>query len=405
MTSAWEAYFAGPARPAEAEGGVNWDAYSHEELYRMLWQDADVADVSTLATEWARHHTALTTHADVLREQCVALRDSWEGPGADEAVRRLETMADRVAKIAELAKAGGAAAQRAADALALARAMMPAPPGNAAAPVADAMTGGGEFSMPAVPTAPTSSSVSSLQSYMNSMQAYLSDMQSSFASMAAPPSTQAFAPAPITATTPSSAPASDMGTAFSAVGSGGASFYFGSVTEDQQKAQAVRTMQTYESSLTDSGRMLDGARGAVPPPTRDPAAIATTPAAQGGAGVPWERLVVGGGGRGGLGTGFGTGVGTGAVAGTPGPTGAAPPLGDGARVGAVPGVAGGPGPRVPHLPETAAARAGGPTGMVPPVGQRGAAADDQRHENRMPTLDHGLFTVDEPVVDLTWKGR
>ena len=52
---------------------INWEAYSHEELHRMLWQDADVADVSTVASEWTRHRAALDTHAEVLREQRTAL--------------------------------------------------------------------------------------------------------------------------------------------------------------------------------------------------------------------------------------------------------------------------------------------------------------------------------------------
>jgi hypothetical protein len=51
-----------------------------------------------------------------------------------------------------------------------------------------------------------------------------------------------------------------------------------------------------------------------------------------------------------------------------------------------------------QLAETAAARASGQGGMVPPVGQRGTTADDEQHENQLPTLDHGLFDVDEPVV-------
>ena len=138
VSDAWQEYFTGSVPPTE--GGVNWEAYSHDELYQMLWQDADVADVSTVATEWARHRVALTTHAEVLREQCAALRDSWQGPGAAAAAKRLETLATRVAKISELAEAGGQAAQEAADALAMARAMMP-PPDNPAAPMTNAMSG------------------------------------------------------------------------------------------------------------------------------------------------------------------------------------------------------------------------------------------------------------------------
>jgi hypothetical protein len=373
VTSAWEEYLTGPARPAES--GVNWAAYTHDELYQMLWQDADVADVSTVATEWAKHHAALTTHAEVLREQCGALADSWQGPGADEAVRRLETMAARVEKIAELANAGARSAQEAADALATARAMMPAPPGRT--PV----VGVPAVSTVSVPAAPTSSSVSSLQDYMSSMQDYVSSMQASFA--ATMPPSNAF--------TPTAAATPGMGTAFGAVAGGGASFYFGAVTEDQQKAQAVQAMRTYEASLSDSGRMLDDARGAVP--RAAPVAAPTTPAGQGSAGVPWHRLV---------GAAPVGGVAVGDTAG-PGVVGSAP-LGEGGRVGALPGVSG-PGARVVPLAETAAARVTGPGGGMAPVGQRGAGADDKEHENRMPTIDHELFVVDELTVDLTGGHR
>jgi hypothetical protein len=51
-----------------------------------------------------------------------------------------------------------------------------------------------------------------------------------------------------------------------------------------------------------------------------------------------------------------------------------------------------------QLAEAAAARAAGPGGMVPPVAQRGANADDEKHENQLPTLDHGLFNVEEPTM-------
>jgi hypothetical protein len=189
-----------------------------------------------------------------------------------------------------------------------------------------------------------------------------------------------------------------MGTAFGAVGSGGYSFYVGSTAQDQQKAQAVRAMQTYESSLTSSSQLLGDARSAVPAAASLRAADPTNPA-RGGAGVPWQRLV-GAAPAGGL----RTGAGMGAVVGGPDAVkGAAP--GAGARVGALPGVAGGSGMRAVQLAETAAARAAGPAGMAPGVGQRGAGADDEPHENELPTLDHGLFAVEEPtsaaVIGLT----
>jgi hypothetical protein len=422
VSDAWAEYFAGPVPPAE--GGVNWEAYSHDELYQMLWQDADVADVSTVATEWARHRVALTTHAEVLREQCAALRDSWQGPGADEAVNRLGALAARVEKISELAHVGGQAAQEAADALAMARAMMPPPPGNPTAPMTNAMTDVPGLSMapdaalpfvpattptagvtaaapeepaPFVPAAPDSSSTSSLQSYMSSMQDYLSSMRQSF-STSLTSSQSTFAPA--STTTASSAAPADMGTAFGAVGGGGYSFYFGSVGQDQQKAQAVRAMQTYESSLTSSSQMLGDARGAVPAGSPLSTAAGSTSPAQGDAGVPWQRLV-GSAPVGGLRAGGGPGT----IVGGPGAAARGASLGSGARVGALPGMAGGSGMQAARLAETAAARAAGQGGMVPPVGQRGMGADDEQHENQLPTLDHGLFDVAVPTVAAVIGGQ
>ncbi|MFC4852926.1 hypothetical protein [Actinophytocola glycyrrhizae] len=409
MSDAWERYFTEPP----AEGGVNWEAYSHDELYQMLWQDADVADVSTVATEWARHRAALATHAEVLREQSVALLDSWQGRSAEEAAKRLETLAARVEKISEMANAGGLAAQQAADALATARARMPPPPGSPAAPFTamPGLTAPPAPSTPTAPAAPSSSSVSSMQSYVSSMQSYVTAMQTSMRDSMdsmrsslpswSPSGVPAWNPATASTTTPSAATTSDMGTAFGAVGSGEFSFYTGAATADQQKAQAVHAMQAYESSLTDSGRLLGDARSAVPAAAPLPAA--TTPAShaspgQAATGVPWHRLV-GAGPAGGLRSGSGTvtGAPVGGGSGGGGPGGAVP-LGPGARVGAIPGVAGGPAMPGGPLGETAAARGGTHGGMVPPVGARGAGAEDERHVNQMPTINHGLFAVDEPTV-------
>ena len=72
-----------PAPPS----GTNWDAYSHEQLHRMLWEDADIGDVSGVAAEWGRQSTALTGFADALRGQGAALRSNWQGRAAPGFVR------------------------------------------------------------------------------------------------------------------------------------------------------------------------------------------------------------------------------------------------------------------------------------------------------------------------------
>ncbi|MEV8443903.1 hypothetical protein AB0425_41570, partial [Actinosynnema sp. NPDC051121] len=278
---------------APTAGAVNWESYSHEELYRMLWQDADVADVGTVAAEWAQHRVALDAHAEVLREQRVALPDGWHGPAAEEAADRLAALAARVEKIAELAHAGQVAAQEAADALARARAMMPPPPADQGttalssfAPPSPGSPGSpGSFgftppSLPAFPSAPA---------FPTTLPSVPTLSPSSFATMFTPTGT------------------SGMSTAFGAVGGAGFSFYFGAATADQQKAEAVRAMQTYESSLVGGGKLIDGARGAIPPASRTtpvngpaaggvrPAPIASTPTTDSRGGVPWTRLLAGGG--------------------------------------------------------------------------------------------------------------
>ena len=401
--------------PALPDGAVNWDAFSHDELYQMLWQEADVADVSAVATEWAQHRTALTTHAEVLREQRAALSESWRGAGAEEAAARLDTLAARVAKIAEFARAGEVAAQEGADALAMARATMP-PPSNSTAPLTDAVAPIGTappgYALPKVPDA---SSLSSMDSYLDSMGSYVDSMNSSLdastspmtspmdamtSAGSAPPSIPAAAPnwtptwAPAAPTTIPSSVGSDPGTALGAVGGSGFSFYSGSVSAEAQKAEAVRTMRAYESSLTRGSQLIGTARGAVPAAAPSPAAVtpeqpggvgAPSTTGSSGAGVPWRRLVGGG----------GAGSSSGSGGGAPGVVRGAP-AGPGARLGVAPGMTGVAGMAGARLAaEATAARSLGAGGMVPPVGGvRGT--NDEKHENHLPTVDRQLFAVDEP---------
>jgi hypothetical protein len=192
---------------------------------------------------------------------------------------------------------------------------------------------------------------------------------------------------------------SGMGTAFGAVGGAGFSFYFGAAGVDQQKAEAVRAMQTYESSLAGGGKLLDGARDALPPSSRtttraDGPAAGGVPAgssAAGRGGVPWTRLLAGGG----------------SVAGGSAPaTGHGVPLAPGPRAGVLPGPAGVLGVPGPMTADASGPKAAAQAAMAAPVGGRTDSADDEPHENRMPTADHGLFKVDDsgsPAVigDLT----
>jgi len=124
LDSVWAAFFTSPAPP----GGTNWNAYTHEQLYNMLWEGADVGDVSTVAAEWGRHSTALTEFADALRSQGQALPSNWRGLSAELAEDRLLELSDRIWNVGARASTVEKATNDAGDALALARKTMPEPP-------------------------------------------------------------------------------------------------------------------------------------------------------------------------------------------------------------------------------------------------------------------------------------
>lgn len=118
---------------------TNWAAYSHEELYQMLRDQADVGDVSEIAAKWGRHAEALTGHADTVREQRAALTANWQGEAAERAADRIDQLAELIGAIGARAGQVRQAAQDSADALALARNMMPVPFGQ---PALTATSGG-----------------------------------------------------------------------------------------------------------------------------------------------------------------------------------------------------------------------------------------------------------------------
>ncbi|RDI26503.1 hypothetical protein [Lentzea flaviverrucosa] len=337
-------------------GEINWEAYSHEELHRMLWQDADVADVSTVADEWTRHRAALDAHAEVLREQRTALLDGWTGAAAEEAATRLGALAERIGKISELAAAGQKAAQDSADALAAARAAMPPPPGPGTTMPAFAGLPSAPFALPGAP-------------------APLALPGAPFGLPTAPaPFALPSAPAPFALPSAPTMPA----------GTSGFYFYFGAASADQQKAQAVRAMQTYESSLNGSGRLIEDARSNVPQAAATPraAAVAQVKTPSSG-GVPWQRLVGGS-----------------AATATRGPVigGTAPvsqQLTPGMRAGVVFGQHGGIAATGTLTADARTASQNNAMG-APPAGAA-RKDEDQEHENQMPTLDHDLFAVTERV--------
>jgi hypothetical protein len=260
------------------------------------------------------------------------LLEGWNGVAAEEAASRLAALAERVARISELAAAGQRAAQDSADALAAARAAMPAPPDGTAAAFAGFPA---TFALPSAP-AP-------------------------FALPSAPaPFALPNAPAPLALP---SAPTMPAGSGFY--------FYFGAAAADQQKAQAVRTMQTYESSLNGSSRLIDTARATVPQAARAAAVAPVRTPSSGG--VPWQRLV-------------------GSSPPARGPVAAAnPQLSPGTRTGVMVSRNGVVAAAGPVVSDTRASAQNNGMAAPPPAG--GRKDDDQHHENQMPTLDHDLFAV------------
>ncbi|GGN08636.1 hypothetical protein GCM10011609_55400 [Lentzea pudingi] len=360
--------------------GINWEAYSHEELHRMLWQDADVADVSAVAQEWTRHRAALASHAEVLREQRAALTEGWTGAAAEEAAARLGALAERIEKISELAVAGQKAAQDSADALASARASMPPPPGPG-------------VTMPAfagLPSAPAPFAPPSGPGTFTPPSGPGTFAPAPFALPGAPGSmTLSSAPAPFALP---SAPAPFALPSAPTPSGSGFFFYFGAASADQQKAQAVRAMQTYESSLNGSGRIIDDARGAVPQAAAPrgatsqaavaPRATSATVKTPSSGGVPWQRLVSGG----------STST-RGPVASTTAPV--SQQLTPGMRAGVMFGQHGAITATGSLTAEGRPSAQNNAMGAPPASGAR--KDEDQEHENQMPTLDHDLFAVTERV--------
>ncbi|HYS41334.1 MAG TPA: hypothetical protein VEO01_37440 [Pseudonocardiaceae bacterium] len=326
LDGVWAEFFGAATLP----GGTNWNAYSHKQLYDMLWQGADVGDVSAVAAEWGRHSTALTAFADALRGQGTALRSNWQGGAAESAANRLAELSDRIWNAGARAGAVQKAVGGAGDALALARNTMPPPP-----------------------------------------------------------------PDPLTLMT--SAVGAGPMSPLAAVAVGATRLFTGDATAGAAKADAVRVMQRYETSLSNSGHQVVPAQADANKSRTfqvDGATTSLSAFSGGGSsvgrgvagGVPWAQLVGGA------------------------------PLGAGGAVGG--GV--GPGPVQSVLAaeqavqsELAAERAMGAGGFYPPMmgARRGNGDEDRPHSNSLPNMnDKGFFTPDErptvPVIgDDTDRGH
>ncbi|MBB5069025.1 hypothetical protein BJ969_002113 [Saccharopolyspora gloriosae] len=337
LRNVWEGYFGSPI----PEDGTNWNSYTHQQLYDMLWQGADVGDVGDVAGEWERHGTELAGHAEGLREQRGSLERNWNGQAAQRAAGELGELGDRTSDIGARAGTNGQAVREAGDALAVARDEMPPPTDSAA------LTGAGT----SLGTAAGTVIGGVLGAGAGGIGA---------------------------------APGAMMGAAVGAVAGGIASGFLANVASAEQKAQAVHVMQTYEQSLLGSSRSIaatgatgaGGASGSAgqgeaiagPASTSSAAFAGGSPTGGGtsGGGVPWGKLV------------------------GAGPLDAALPPGGRAGIGTA---------ALRAAAAAGAGRGGGRGGMMP-GGAAGRDRDDEgtEHRNRLPLLDQRLFEVDEPVM-------
>lgn len=322
LDSVWAEFFGSPTPP----GGTNWNAYTHDQLYRMLWEEADVGDVSTVAGEWGRHSAALTEFADALRRESTALRSNWQGRASELAADRLDELSDRIWNAGARAGTVQKAAGEAGDALATARNTMPPP-------LPDPMT----LASSAVGAGP-----------MNPLEAVVV---------------------------------------------GGARIFTADAVAGVSKAEAVRVMRRYESSLSNSShQVVPSQPDATTSRTYEVDGQGTTAASaagasgggsgRGGGGVPWSRLTGGA---------------------TPSP---------GGHVGAGPGgVQSVLAAQNAALSDAAAKRAMGPGGgFMPAMAPRNGDDDHERSRNsRLPTVDNGIFAVDQrashPVIGGTTDGE
>ncbi|MEV0051211.1 hypothetical protein AB0H34_12025 [Saccharopolyspora shandongensis] len=249
LRNVWEGYFGSPIPPE----GTNWNSYSHEQLYQMLWDNADVGDVSAVATEWGRHSSELTDHAESMRQQRTAMQTNWTSSSADLATERLGSIGERTDDISTRAATTQQATQEAGDALSVARNTMPPPPGD-----------------------PTGGAVASAAAGAGAGAVIGGLIGAGAGGVGA-------------------GPGALMGAAIGAVAAGGGSLFLANVAAAEKKAQAVHVMQQYEANLLNSSKTIAPAGStealAFGAPASTSAAGFGGAAGGAGGGTPWGKLV------------------------------------------------------------------------------------------------------------------
>lgn len=320
LTNVWEGYFGAPIPPE----GTNWNAYTHEQLYAMVWENADVTDVTGVADEWDRHGTELAGHADSLQRNRSAMQEHWSSESADAAGGKLGLIGDRTSGVGQRASTVSHATQNAGDALSSARHAMPPPPGDATGAVlGTGVAGAGAGAVVGGVVGAAAGGVGAV-------------------------------------------PGAMIGAAVGAAAAGGSSMFLASANAAEKKAEAVHVMSQYEAVLRRSSAAIapdaSGAAWGSAPAATTAAGFSGTPVGAPTGGAPWGKLV-----------------------------GGPDPLGGAGRVGAGLGVLGARG-------MFGAGGSAGSNGMAPARGASAGGDDDEQvHENRLPTIDQGLFDDDRPA--------
>ncbi|MBC6450380.1 WXG100 family type VII secretion target [Actinokineospora xionganensis] len=127
-------------------GGVNWEAYSLEDLVAMVAENASAPQLERLADDWRAAGTEVTDAAAVLATALEELMQYWSGAAAEQARADVALNAQWVGDLGETAHQIGDPIQEAAGALKAAQDAMPeippAPPVDPALAVDAAERGG-----------------------------------------------------------------------------------------------------------------------------------------------------------------------------------------------------------------------------------------------------------------------
>lgn len=109
-------------------GGTHWDGFSHKNLFKMVWENADPAHVERLADTWSRQGNSITDRSEDLQRSLNRLMQYWQGGAADQAAGTVLSNAQWLGELGETATRMSDPIDHAAGALRSAQQQMPAPP-------------------------------------------------------------------------------------------------------------------------------------------------------------------------------------------------------------------------------------------------------------------------------------